>query len=68
MTGISRAQTTQLIGGYLRTGWVAADVEFLAVVDEAHESLSGSATQHILKRESKVSAVSSPVSVQRSKA
>ncbi len=68
MTGFSRAQTTQLIGDYLRTGRVAADVELPAVADKAHESLSGSATQHVLKRESKVSAVSSPVSVQRSRA
>jgi len=69
MTGISRAQLTRLIGGYLRTGRVAAkpsrrprfqrrytpgDVALLAAVDEAHESLSGPATRHILKREFEV--------------
>ena len=66
MTGLSRAQMTRLIGQYLETGNVAekvyrrrrfptvytrADVELLAAVDEAHETLSGPATQKILYRE-----------------
>jgi hypothetical protein len=66
MTGLSRAQSTRLIGGYLRIGriaptasarprfprhYTAADMELLAAVDEAHERLSGPATRHILKRE-----------------
>jgi hypothetical protein len=69
MTGLSRAQTTRLIGGYVKAGRIApkpsarprykrhytpADVELLASVDEAHESLSGPATRHILKREFEV--------------
>ena len=66
MTGLSRAQVTRLIGQYVETGKVkarsyrrnrfaiqyqAADVELLAAVDEAHETLSGPATQKILHRE-----------------
>jgi transposase InsO family protein len=66
MTGFSRAQVTRLITGYLRCGKVArkasrrpcfprrytpADIELLASVDAAHETLSGPATRHILKRE-----------------
>jgi transposase InsO family protein len=66
MTGLSRAQVTRLIGQYLERGIVkersyrrnrfakqyqAADVELLAAVDEAHETLSGPATQKILHRE-----------------
>jgi transposase InsO family protein len=66
MTGLSRAQATRLIGRYLEQGTVAetryrrhrftqrytrADVELLAAVDEAHETLSGPATRHILTRE-----------------
>jgi transposase InsO family protein len=66
MTGLSRAQTTRLVGRYAATGWVRAetscrhrfptrytraDVELLAQVDEAHESLSGPATRRILQRE-----------------
>jgi transposase InsO family protein/transposase len=66
MTGLSRAQVTRLIGQYLESGVVkernyrrnrfvnryqAADVKLLAEVDEAHETLSGSATQKILHRE-----------------
>ena len=66
MTGLSRAQSTRLIGSYVRIGRVAvkpsgrpryqrhytpADIELLAAVDEAHERLSGPATRHILKRE-----------------
>jgi hypothetical protein len=69
MTGFSRAQSTRLIGGYLRTGkvvgkpsgrpryqrhYTAADIALLAAVDEAHERLSGPATRHILKREFEV--------------
>ena len=66
MTGLSRAQVTRLVGQYLEKGTVkersyrrnrfakqyqAADVELLAAVDEAHETLSGPATQKILHRE-----------------
>lgn len=66
MTGLSRAQVTRLIAGYLREGTVkersyrrnrfpqrytASDVELLAEVDEAHETLSGPATRKILQRE-----------------
>jgi transposase InsO family protein len=66
MTGLSRAQVTRLIGQYLESGMVAersyrrnrfaiqyqaADVDLLAGVDEAHETLSGPATQKILYRE-----------------
>ena len=66
MTGLSRAQVTRLIGRYSENGAVhaaryrrnrfalqyqAADVELLAAVDEAHETLSGPATQKILYRE-----------------
>src|SRR5664280_2170714 len=69
MTGFSRAQSTRLIGGYVKAGgiapkpslrprfqrhYTAADVELLAAVDEAHERLSGPATRHILKREFEV--------------
>jgi len=69
MTGLSRAQSTRLIGGYLKVGriapkpsarprfqrrYTAADVALLASVDEAHERLSGPATRHILKREFEV--------------
>jgi len=66
MTGLSRAQSTRLIGDYVKAGRIApkpslrprfqrhytvAGVELLASVDEAHERLSGPATRHILKRE-----------------
>ena len=69
MTGLSRAQSTRLIGGYVKAGriapkpslrprfqrrYTAADVELLASVDEAHDGLSGPATRHILKREFEV--------------
>jgi transposase InsO family protein len=69
MSGLSRAQSTRLIGGYVGLGriavkpsgrpryqrhYTAADVELLAVVDAAHERLSGPATRHILKREFEV--------------
>jgi transposase InsO family protein len=65
MTGLSRAQMTRLVGRY-REGsavqqqryrrhrfanrYTPADVELLAEVDEAHQSLSGPATQKILQR------------------
>lgn len=66
MTGMSRAQVTRLIGVYLDGGavqarsyrrrrfptrYTAEDIELLAAVDEAHETLSGPATQKILQRE-----------------
>ena len=66
MTGLSRAQATRLIGRYLATGevraaayrrhrfaerYTLADIELLAAVDEAHETLSGPATRRILNRE-----------------
>src|SRR5580658_4809809 len=66
MTGFSRAQSTRLIGSYVKAGrivpkpslrprfqrrYTPADVELLASVDRAHEQLSGPATAHILKRE-----------------
>lgn len=66
MTGMSRAQTTRLIAGYAATGrvqaavyrrrrfpqlYTRADVELLASVDEAHDTLSGPATRRILERE-----------------
>ena len=65
MTGWSRAQATRLIGQYLRGEVVnlkeyrrhrfpkkyrREDIELLAKVDEAHETLSGPATQKILQR------------------
>ncbi len=66
MTGLSRAQVTRLIERYRQGGkvrvtvyrrhrfaqrYTAADVELLARVDEAHETLSGPATRRILERE-----------------
>lgn len=66
MTGRSRAQVTRLIGQYLKNSEVKeavysrnrfqsrftqADIELLAKVDEAHETLSGPATKKILERE-----------------
>ena len=66
ITGMSRAQVSRLIRRYGKTGQVrpavyqrhrfaqrytAQDVELLARVDEAHETLSGPATRHILERE-----------------
>jgi transposase InsO family protein len=66
MTGLSRAQVTRLIDRYKATGavkqqsyqrnqftrrYTPADIELLASVDEAHETLSGPATQKILYRE-----------------
>jgi transposase InsO family protein len=69
MTGLSRAQSTRLIGVYVRIGriapkpslrpryqrhYTAADIALLASVDAAHERLSGPATRHILRREFEV--------------
>jgi transposase InsO family protein len=66
MTGLSRAQITRLIKQYASGGAVKpksyrrykfasrysrADIELLASMDEAHETLSGPATQKILQRE-----------------
>jgi transposase InsO family protein len=66
MTGLSRAQVTRLIARYGHCGkievlpyrrhrfpqrYTRADVELLALVDEAHENLSGPATRRILERE-----------------
>ena len=66
MSGLSRAQVTRLIQRYMATGevraavyrrrrfpqrYTGADIELLAGVDEAHETLSGPATRRILERE-----------------
>ena len=66
MTGLSRAQVTRLIARYGAHGEIApvmyrrhrfaqrytrADIELLATVDEAHQTLSGPATRRILQRE-----------------
>jgi len=66
MTGLSRAQVTRLIARYRANGelqpspyrrhrfpqrFTFADIELLATVDEAHETLSGPATRRILERE-----------------
>ena len=66
MTGLSRAQLTRLIGKHASCGevrekiyrrrrfatrYTRADKELLAMVDEAHETLSGAATRKILERE-----------------
>ena len=66
MSGLSRAQVTRLIARYTATGrvqptlyrrrrfperYTRADIELLASVDEAHETLSGPATRRILERE-----------------
>ena len=65
MTGLSRAQITRLITVYLEgeevklkpyrrhrfaKRYTREDVELLAAVDEAHETLSGPATQKLLQR------------------
>ena len=65
MTGLSRAQVTRLVARYTASGQVQvtayrrrrfaqrytrADIELLAAVDEAHETLSGPATRRILER------------------
>jgi len=69
MTGLSRAQVSRLVARYAASGRVAvtvyrrhrfrqrftrADIELLAAVDEAHETLSGPATRRILEREHQV--------------
>lgn len=66
LTGLSRAQITRLIRRYVAgecvqpkpyqrrrfpTRYTRTDIELLAIVDEAHETLSGPATQKILYRE-----------------
>ena len=66
MTGLSRAQVTRLITQYLQgeavkprvyrrrrfaSLYTGTDAELLAQVDEAHETLSGPATQKVLQRE-----------------
>jgi transposase InsO family protein len=66
MTGLSRAQVTRLIGRYTEhsevkqssrrqhrfpSRFTQADLELLAKVDEAHETMSGPATKKILERE-----------------
>jgi transposase InsO family protein len=66
LTGLSRAQVTRLIGRYFKSGavkeasyrrhrfaqrYTRGDIELLASVDEAHETLSGPATKRILERE-----------------
>jgi transposase InsO family protein len=66
VTGLSRAQVTRLIGKYAESGTIpvrrgrgrrftslynSADIALLALVDEAHDTLSGPATQKILYRE-----------------
>jgi hypothetical protein len=66
MSGLSRAQGSRLIALYTATGrvqvtvyrrrrftqhYTRADIELLAAVDEAHETLSGPATRRILERE-----------------
>jgi transposase InsO family protein len=65
MTGLSRAQTTRMLGQYLRgeeikpklyrrhrftKRYTREDVELLAAIDEAHDTLSGPATQKLLER------------------
>jgi transposase InsO family protein len=69
MTGLSRAQVTRLIARYTASGrvqvtlyrrrrfaqlYTRADIELLASVDEAHETLSGPATRCVLEREVQV--------------
>ena len=66
MTGLSRSQVTRLVARYREhsevketkyrrhqfpSRFTRADLELLAQVDEAHETLSGPATQKILERE-----------------
>ena len=66
MTGLSRAQVTRLVGRYIqqsevldvRSGrhclvscFTRGDLELLAKVDEAHETMSGPATRKIMERE-----------------
>ena len=69
ITGLSRAQVMRLIARYTASGrieptvyrrrhfperFTRADIELLAAVDEAHETLSGPATQRICEREHSV--------------
>ncbi|MGH9807397.1 MAG: hypothetical protein ACRD9W_09060, partial [Terriglobia bacterium] len=65
VTGLSRAQITRLIQRWSKTGkiqakgrskrqtfarkYTAADMAWLAMVDEAHEDLSGPATRRVLR-------------------
>jgi transposase InsO family protein len=66
VTGLSRAQVTRLIGQYSESGsvktrqglgqrftarYTPGDIALLAQVDEAHETLSGPATQKIFYRQ-----------------
>ena len=66
MTGLSRAQVTRLISRYMEhsevkessrrqhrfpSRFTQADLELLAKVDEAHDTMSGPATRKILERE-----------------
>ena len=66
MTGLSRAQVTRLVTRYTASGrvqvtvyrrrrfsrlYTRADIELLAMVDEAHKTLSGPVTRRILERE-----------------
>ena len=66
MTGLSRSQVTRLVARYREhsevrevsyrrhrfpSRFTRADIELLARVDEAHETLSGPATKKILERE-----------------
>ena len=66
ISGMSRAQMTRLIGSYQQgkevqprryqrrkfvSKYTPADIELLALTDEAHETMSGPATQKILYRE-----------------
>ena len=65
MTGLSRAQTTRLIAGYVRGDevkpqpyrrrrfpqrYTREDIALLAGLDEAHQTLSGPATKELLQR------------------
>ena len=66
MTGLSRTQVTRLVAQYIKhsevqeahyqrhrfaSHFTRGDIELLAKVDEAHETLSGPATKRILERE-----------------
>ena len=66
MTGLSRTQVTRLVARYeehsevknssyrrhrFASRYTRADIELLAAVDEAHETLAGPATKKILERE-----------------
>ena len=65
MTGLSRAQTTRMLGQYLRgeeikpklyrrhrfaKRYTRQDIELLASIDEVHDTLSGPATLKLLQR------------------